>query len=103
MRRVFMVRYTVKPDQADRNEELVGAVFDELHSAQPTGIRYSTFVLDDGVSFVNIVATETEDGLGPLSQLAAYRQIQEGKYERFEEAPVVTELREIGSFRVFAE
>jgi hypothetical protein len=38
-----MVRYRVKPDQAARNEELVRAVYDELHRTQPAGLRYATF------------------------------------------------------------
>ena len=36
MRRV-MVRYRVKPDQAERNEALVRAVYEELHRANPPG------------------------------------------------------------------
>jgi hypothetical protein len=60
MRRVFMVRYKVKPDQAANNEQLIRAVFEELQITQPDGIRYSTFRLDDGVTFVNLVVTETE-------------------------------------------
>ena len=36
MRRV-MVRYRVKPGQAERNEELVRAVYEELHRADPPG------------------------------------------------------------------
>jgi hypothetical protein len=42
MRRVFMVRYKVKPDQAANNEQLIRAVFEELQITQPDGIRYST-------------------------------------------------------------
>ena len=32
-----MVRYKVKPDQAATNEELVRAVYDELHRTEPLG------------------------------------------------------------------
>jgi hypothetical protein len=104
MRRVFMVRYKVKPDQAANNEQLIRSVFEELQITQPDGIRYSTFRLDDGVTFVNLVVTETEGGLGPLGQLKAYRQIQEGKFDRFDGgAPIISELHEIGDYRVFAD
>lgn len=102
MKRVFMVRYKVKPDQAANNVQLVRAVFEELQSVQPAGIRYSTFLLDDGVTFINLVVTETEDGLSPLGSLKAYRKIQQGKFDRFDEAPIVTELHEIGDYRVLA-
>ncbi len=101
MRRVFLLRYKVKPEHAAENEQLVRAVFDEIHRAQPAGIRYSTFLLDDGLTFVNIVVTETSSGLAPLGQLQAYRQIQQGKYDRFDQPPQVTELHELGTYRVF--
>jgi hypothetical protein len=101
VRRVFLLRYKVKPEHAAENERLVRAVFDEIHRAQPQGIRYSTFLLDDGLTFVNIVATETSSGLAPLGQLQAYRQIQQGKYDRFDQPPQVTELHELGTYRVF--
>ena len=61
MRRV-MVRYKVKADHLAPNEELVRAVYDELQRTQPAGLRYVTFQLDDGVSFVHLASIETEDG-----------------------------------------
>ena len=52
--RQVMVRYKVKPERAAENEELVRAVYDELHRTEPAGLRYATFQLDDGVSFVHL-------------------------------------------------
>jgi hypothetical protein len=101
MRRVFLLRYKTKPEHAAENERLVRAVFGEIHRVQPEGIRCSTFLLDDGLTFVNIVATETSSGLAPLGQLQAYRRIQQGKYDRFDEPPHATELHELGTYRVF--
>lgn len=102
MRRV-MVRYRVRPDQAARNEELVRAVYDELDRTAPAGIRYATFQLEDGVSFVHLASVETEDGRNPLSELTAFKRFQEDIGERCDEAPVATGLREIGSFRFFGD
>jgi hypothetical protein len=48
-----MVRYRVRPDEAERNEKLVRAVYEELHRVDPAGFRYATFRLEDGVSFVH--------------------------------------------------
>jgi hypothetical protein len=100
MRRV-MVRYKVKPDQAGTNEELVRAVYDELHRDEPAGLRYATFQLDDGVSFVHLA--ETEDGQNPLAEVKAFQEFQKDIRERCDDPPVVSELREIGSFRLFDE
>jgi hypothetical protein len=95
-----MVRYKVKPERVDENERLVRAVFEELRSNDPSGLRYATFRLDDGVSFVHVAAID--DGAAELAQLAAFRRFKEGLAERCDEPPVRTELREIGSFRAFA-
>ena len=40
--RQVMVRYTVKPDQAEHNAELVRAVYEELHRTNPSGMRSET-------------------------------------------------------------
>jgi hypothetical protein len=96
MRRV-MVRYKVKPDRVAENEALVRAVYDELARTQPDGFRYATFRLDDGVSFAHVAFTE--EGLNPLADVVAFEQFQENIRDRCDEAPVVTELHEIGSFR----
>jgi quinol monooxygenase YgiN len=97
--RQVMVRYKVKPDRVAENEELVRAVYAELARTQPGGLRYATFQLEDGVSFVHISSLETEDGRNPLSELEAFARFQEGIGDRCDEAPVVAPLREIGSFR----
>lgn len=96
MRRV-MVRYRVKPDQVERNEQLVRAVYEELHRADPAGFRYATFRLEDGVSFVHLA--ETEASQSPLSRLDSFKEFQRQIKDRCDESPVATELTEIGSFR----
>jgi hypothetical protein len=98
-----MVRYKVKPDRVAENEELVRAVYDELHRTEPAGLRYATFRLADGVSFLHLSTTETEDGRNPLTEVEAFARFQEAIRERCDEPPVVTELHAIGSYRVFAE
>jgi hypothetical protein len=93
-----MVRYKVKPDQAARNQELVRAVYEELHRTNPAGLRYATFQLDDGVTFVHVASTETEDGTNPLSAVEAFKRFQEDIDDRCEERPVVTRLDQVGSY-----
>jgi hypothetical protein len=99
--RQVMVRYKVKTDRVEENEALVRAVYDELHETEPAGLRYATFQLDDGVSFMHIASTD--DGHNPLSEVKAFGEFQKEIGDRCEEPPVVTELREIGSFRAFAD
>jgi hypothetical protein len=100
MRRV-MVRYKVKPEAVAENEELVRAVYEELQRTQPPGMRYATFQLDDGVSFVHINFNEDTENV--LTGLASFKTFQRGLAERCDEAPKVSELREIGNYRFDAE
>jgi hypothetical protein len=95
--RQVMVRYKVKPDRAQENEDLVRAVYDELKSTAPEGLRYATFQLEDGVSFVHVAATE--EGQNPLAEVAAFKEFQKEIGDRCEEPPVVSQLTEIGSYR----
>ena len=99
MKRV-VVRYRVKPGEVERNEELVRAVYEELHRASPEGFRYATFRLDDGVSFVHIASHESPDESNPLPGLAAFRRFTEDIAARCDEPPVVSVASEIGSFRL---
>jgi hypothetical protein len=98
--KTVMVRYTVKPERVAENEALVRGVYEELHRVAPEGLRYATFRLADGVGFVHVSSTETEDGRNPLTEIEAFARFQEAIGERCDEAPVVTELTEIGSYRL---
>jgi hypothetical protein len=99
--RQVMVRYTVRPEEAEHNAELVRAVYEELHRANPSGMRYATFQLEDGVSFVHLHSADTEEAAQVLPGLPAFQKFQAGIADRCVEGPAVTHLREVGSFRVF--
>jgi hypothetical protein len=95
-----MVRYRVKPERVAENEELVRAVYAELAASRPDGLRYATFKLPDGVTFVH-VAEHGEDN--PLPKLASFQQFQEGIQERCDEPPAPAALTEIGSYRMVGD
>jgi hypothetical protein len=95
--RQVMVRYRVKLDRVEENEQLVRAVYEELAATEPAGLRYATFRLDDGVSFVHIASVEGEHN--PLAEVEAFARFQADVRDRCEEQPVVTELHEVGSYR----
>jgi hypothetical protein len=97
--RQIMVRYKVKPGRAEENEELVRAVYEELKRTAPDGLRYATYRLDDGVTFVHLASDETADGRSPLTNVEAFKRFQEHIEDRVEEGPVVTEVSQIGSYR----
>jgi len=98
MKRV-MVRYRIKPDRVGENEELIRAVFAELESKAPDGVRYASFKQDDGLSFVHVVSIEADHN--PLADLPAFKAFTADIKERCDEPPVAVELSEIGSYRLF--
>jgi hypothetical protein len=95
-----MVRYKVKRDRAEENEQLVSAVYEELKDVDPDRFQYATFKLDDGVTFVHFAIDEADGGRSPLSDLDAFKRFQRNIEERCEERPVVTKLHEVGSFHL---
>ncbi len=98
-----MVRYKVKAGRADENQQYIEKVFEELKSNSPAGLRYASFKLDDGVSFVHIASIETDNGENPLGQLAAFQAFTENIAERCDEPPVAANLNEIGAYRLFGD
>jgi len=99
----LMVRYRVKAERAAENERYIAQVFEQLERERPAGVRYASFKLEDGVSFVHIVSREASDGRNPLSELSAFKAFAAGVRERCEEPPVTVKLNEIGSYGFFGE
>ena len=100
--RTVLVRYKTTEAQAEANATLVRAVFDELRTSAPKGLRYASYRLADGVTFIHIATIETP-GENPLSALASFKAFQKGIEDRCVERPVVTELSSVvGSYGVVA-
>jgi len=97
----MMVRYKVKADRVAENERYITSVFEQLKREQPPGLRYASFKLDDGVSFMHIVSVETADGSNPLRELPAFKAFTAEISDRCEAPPVTADLQEIGSYAVF--
>ncbi|MFI9381528.1 antibiotic biosynthesis monooxygenase [Kutzneria sp. NPDC052558] len=85
MSRTVMVRYRTRPEAAEENQRLVEAVFRELNADDPGGLRYATFRLDDGVTFVHVARFEGEDN--PLQRSAAFKEFQQDVGARMESGP----------------
>jgi hypothetical protein len=92
-----IVRYTVKPGEAEHNAELVRAVYRELAELRPQGFSYATYLLDDGTTFVH-VATQEGEGENPLRRIAAFAAFQDGISDRCESQPVVSRGEQVGGF-----
>ena len=92
-----MIRYKVRPDRADENESLVKAVYEQLNRERPDSLRYATFKLPDGVSFMHLVF-ETDRGRADPERDGRLYGLRHRIASRCDEPPVVTELSLVGSY-----
>ena len=95
---VTVVRYKTHPDRADENQALVEEVFAELHADHPQGLRYTTYRLEDGVSFVHVAEVDTADGVNPLTQTSVFGQFLADIAARCEEPPVAASATVVGAY-----
>jgi hypothetical protein len=93
-----VVRYQTKPDRADENQRFIEKVFAELAESKPEGLRYTSFRLADGVTFVHVSHVDTTDGSNPLTQTAAFREFTSAIADRCEIQPVALEATLVGSY-----
>jgi len=101
-----VVRYTVKPERAEENQRLIERVFAELAETAPEGLRYASFRLEDGVSFLHVASIDAEDGSNPLGAIEAFADFTRDIGERCDErdahcgaAGAMCALREYGKAR----
>jgi hypothetical protein len=100
MKRV-VIQYKLKPEHAERNIELLHAVYDELERTQPDGLGHAVLQLADGVTFIHI-AEETEEAAGAIFRLESFQRFEAGIKDRCEIPPAVQPASEVGSYRLFA-
>ena len=101
MKRI-VIRYRTKPEMADRNVELIAAVFAELKAAQPKGLRYMSLRLEDD-TFIHFVESAADDGSSVLPKLAAFQAFQNGIRERCAEPPVPQGATVVGNYHMLGE
>ncbi len=97
-----VIRYQTKPDSADENQRLIEKVYAELAARDPGGIRYATLRLEDGVSFVHIFATDSDDTPSGLGGIAAFAEFQRELAQRCVDLPVAQAATVIGSYRLLS-
>jgi hypothetical protein len=85
MSKIVVVEYRTRPDAAEENQRLVEQVYAQLAREEPDGLRYATFRLTDGVTFIHI--SITEGAVNPLIRLSAFTEFQREISERYEELP----------------
>ena len=96
-----VVWYRTNPQDADENAHLIRDVFAELAAERPDGLRYASFRLGDGVSFVHVAVLDADRN--PLSDSAAFAKFQAGIKDRCADGPAASDATVIGSYRFPAQ
>ena len=97
-----LIRYKTKPEMAEKNAELVAAVFAELKVVQPEDTRYLSLRLEDD-TFIHFVETTAADGASALPKLASFAAFQSGIRERCAEPPLARSVTIVGNYRMLGE
>ena len=96
--RIVHVRYKVKPEAAAENERLSKEVYAELERKKPAGLRYETFKLPDGVTFVHLGIIDAPEGENPLTSLDSFKAFTADIKSRCAEPPVNDQVVAIGRY-----
>jgi hypothetical protein len=94
-----VVRYQAKPERADENQELVEALFAELHERQPEGFTYMVFRLEDGVSFVHVVVEHDVDHPDSLQDVPSFQALVADIGDRCDVPPLPVGATMVGRYR----
>ncbi len=92
------VQYTVKESYVETNKQNIQAVMAELKRINNPGIKYSSFLLDDGKTFVHFGMYADEEALSVVSSLDVFQKFrQELKGSQPESPPKADDLTLVGS------
>jgi hypothetical protein len=97
-----VIRYRTKPESADENQRLVEDVYAELAARDPGDMRYATFRLADGVTFIHIFMTDSDDTPNSMGEIAAFAEFQRELAQRCVEQPAAQAATVVGSYRLLS-
>jgi hypothetical protein len=96
-----LIRYKTKPESADENQRLVEQVYAELTARDPGGVHYATVRLADGVTFMHLFTTDSDEAANTLGGIAAFSEFLRELPQRCVEQPVAQDVIVVGSYRMF--
>jgi hypothetical protein len=94
-----VVRYQTKPEQADENQQLIEAVFAELHEREPEGFTYKVFRLVDGVSFIHVFIEHDIADPESLQDMPAFQAFVADIADRCDIPPTAKAATIVGGYR----
>lgn len=68
------VQYKVKPEYAETNKANITKVMSDLRMLNDDGIKYSTFIFEDGQTFMHFTMFKDEAGQKILNDLESFKK-----------------------------
>jgi quinol monooxygenase YgiN len=81
------VQYTVKTEYAVTNNNNIATVMADLRELANPGIKYSTFVLEDGKTFIHFGMYADQEALDVVNSLPSFQAFREQLKASGPEAP----------------
>jgi hypothetical protein len=94
-----VLRYQVKPERAEENQQLIEALFTELDQGELDGFTYKVFRLQDGVSFIHVWIEHDIADPGSLQAVPAFQAFMADLAARCDVPPVATGATLVGGYR----
>jgi hypothetical protein len=94
-----LIQYRTHPRDAETNQQLVEAVFAELASTKPEGVRYVVLRKSDA-TFYHLVMVDSDAAGSAIPKLDAFRRFQTGIRERCVEPPQPSDVVIVGAYRM---
>ena len=74
--KAVMVQYTVKPEYSDQNKANIRRVMEAIRANPIPGMRYASFTLDDGLTFVHINMGKDAETLSKIGEVKEFGEFQ---------------------------
>ena len=71
------VQYTVKTEYADTNKDNIRQVMTDLQELANPGIKYSSFILEDGKTFIHFGMYADQEALELVNNLPSFQSFRE--------------------------
>ena len=102
--KIVRVIYTTTAQYAATNKQNIQGIVNELKTLNHPGIKYSTYVLPDGKTFMHFDQFENEEAHNYLTSLASFKKFaEELEASGLEAAPVLVLPELVASTEEFFE
>ncbi len=75
--KIVRVQYTTTAEYASRNKDNIRQVVNELKKMNHAGIKYSSYILPDGKTFMHFDQFENEEAHNVLTQLESFKKFSD--------------------------